>query len=224
MTRGYLEGFLGFEGEGFVHLLLPPVVGQEGVANNSGAGEAGVKVESDLISGMTEEINFKPIKTRERDAEGRGAALLSQGSCEHGCTHMLVLELVSPLTTTLQPGHIPSGYRASNCRQEVMAKQGTVGNSTLQPIPSHCSTSLLLFSSVPLPTRSLLQAFSCSEPQDVPLLLRIFFCICHPALYRRPQGRNPAWHKGTCFFSLPGQCEICGILGDALKQHVKGRD
>jgi len=77
VTQSYLEGFLRFEGEGFVHLLLPPVVGQEGVADNSGAGKAGVKVEGDLISGMTEEINFKPITVRERDADGYAAVVLA---------------------------------------------------------------------------------------------------------------------------------------------------
>lgn len=65
VTQGYLEGLLCFEGEGAVNLFPPPVVGQEGVADNPGAGEAGVKVESNLVSRITEEINFKPKRKRD---------------------------------------------------------------------------------------------------------------------------------------------------------------
>lgn len=120
MTQGYLEWLLCFEGEGVIHLFLPPAVGEEGIADDSGAGEAGVKVESDLVSRITEQINFKPKTAREREVmESCGAMLLALASWEgcRVCPYMLELELVSPLTTTLQPGHIPSGYRASNCRR-----------------------------------------------------------------------------------------------------------
>lgn len=66
MTQGYLERLLCFEGEGVINLFLPPVVGKEGVADDSGAGEAGVKMESNLVSGVTEQIDFKPKTVRER--------------------------------------------------------------------------------------------------------------------------------------------------------------
>lgn len=66
MTEGYLEWLLCFEGEGVINLFLPPVVGEEGVADDSGAGEAWVKMESNLVSGVTEQINFKPKMARER--------------------------------------------------------------------------------------------------------------------------------------------------------------
>lgn len=115
--QGYLERLLCFEGEGAVNLFPPPVVGQEGVADDSGAGKAGVKVESDLVSGMTEEINFKPKTAKERGGGAAPLDLESRGAASGLWPYMLVLELVSPLTTTLQPGHIPSGYRASNCQQ-----------------------------------------------------------------------------------------------------------
>lgn len=54
-----LKGLLCFEGKGAVNLFLPPVAVEEGVADNSGDGEARVKVESDLVSGITEQINLK---------------------------------------------------------------------------------------------------------------------------------------------------------------------
>lgn len=66
MTQGYLKGLLCFEGEGVVNLFLPPVAVEEGVADDSGAGEARVKVESDLVSRITEQINFKPRTVREK--------------------------------------------------------------------------------------------------------------------------------------------------------------
>lgn len=54
-----LKGFLCFEGESVVNLFLPPVAVEERVADDSGAGEARVKVESDLVSRIREQINFK---------------------------------------------------------------------------------------------------------------------------------------------------------------------
>lgn len=92
------------------------MVGKEGVADDPGAGEARIKVESDLVSRITEQVDFKPETGRERGDGAMMLALVSWDCCKQ-CPYMLVLELVSPLTTTLQPGHIPSGYRASNCRQ-----------------------------------------------------------------------------------------------------------
>lgn len=82
MTQGYLEWLLCFQGEGVINLFLPPVVGEERVADDSGAGEARVKVESDLVSRITEQIDLKPKRAIERsDGEPwRDAA----GSCEPG--------------------------------------------------------------------------------------------------------------------------------------------
>jgi len=82
VTQGYLEWFLCFKGESVINLFLPPVVVEEGVADNSGAGEAGIEMESNLISGVTEQINFKPKTARERsDGELWSDAA---GSCEPG--------------------------------------------------------------------------------------------------------------------------------------------
>lgn len=66
MTQCYLEWLHCLKGEGVNNLFLPPAVGEEGVAVDSGAGEAGVKMESDLVPGVTEQINFKPKMVRER--------------------------------------------------------------------------------------------------------------------------------------------------------------
>lgn len=77
-TQGYLKGLLCFEGEDVVNLFLPPDAVEEGVADDSGAGEARVEVESDLVSGLTKQINFKPKTVREKgwravnDASGPG--------------------------------------------------------------------------------------------------------------------------------------------------------
>lgn len=81
MTQGYLKGLLCLEGEGVVNLFLPPVAVEEGVADDSGAGEARVKVESDLVSGITEQINFKPKAVRERRWRAVNDA---SGLCEPG--------------------------------------------------------------------------------------------------------------------------------------------
>lgn len=79
MSQGYLKGLLCSEGKGVVNLFLPPVAVEEGVADDSGAGEARVKVESDLVSGITEQINFKPKTGREM---GWRAVKDASGPCE----------------------------------------------------------------------------------------------------------------------------------------------
>lgn len=69
------------EGEGAVNLFLPPVAVEEGVADNPGAGEARVKVESDLVPGITEQINLKPKAVREKGWRAEDDA---SGPCEPG--------------------------------------------------------------------------------------------------------------------------------------------
>lgn len=92
---------------------------EEGVADNSGAGEARVKVESDLVPGSQSKLISNLGQGEKRDGElgTMLLALVSQESWEQSIPYMPELELVSPWTTMLHPGQIPSGCRASNCRQ-----------------------------------------------------------------------------------------------------------
>lgn len=157
VTQGYLEWLLCFKGENVINLFLPPVVGEKRVADDSGAGEARVEVESDLVSRITEQINFKPKRARERSGGepwSKAAGSREPAELQVVCPYMLVLELVSPLTTMLQPGHIPSGYSASNCQRRGEGEvwqdgRGECSHSSFTCL--HLPHPLIIFSLLPAP-------------------------------------------------------------------------
>lgn len=184
MTQDYLEWLLCFKGEDVINLFLPPVVGKKGVADNSGAGEARVKVQSDLVSRITEQINFKPKKARERsDGEpwSNAAGAREPAELQAACPYMLVLELVSPLTTMLQPGHIPSGYSASNCQRggDGEARQDERGECPHSSFTClHLPHPLIIFSFLPPPTPHAPAFFSLlNKFRDLGYSVFLWFCF-----------------------------------------------
>lgn len=60
MTLYHLERLLYFEGEVAAPLLLPPVVGHVGIADDIWLSEAGVEMEGYSVIVFTQEIDLKP--------------------------------------------------------------------------------------------------------------------------------------------------------------------
>lgn len=61
----HLERLLYSQGEAAAPLLLPPVVGHVGVADDIGLSEAGVEMESYSVIAFTQEIDLKPWGQRK---------------------------------------------------------------------------------------------------------------------------------------------------------------
>lgn len=127
------------------------------------------------------------------------------------CPYMLVLELVSPLTTTLQPGHIPSGYRASNCQRggDGEAWQDGRGAWPHSPLTHlHLSHPLIVFSFLPPSHAGTLSApafFSLLNKLvglGYSIFLHFLFCFCSlippSSLQKSSRAANPTSSTGCC--------------------------
>lgn len=67
MTLDHLERLLYSEGKVAAPLLLPPVVGHVGIADDIWLSEAGVEMEGYSVIVLTKEIDLKPWGQRKKD-------------------------------------------------------------------------------------------------------------------------------------------------------------
>lgn len=131
--------------------------------------------------------NLRQWEKRDGELWTMLLALVSRRAGSRACPYMLELELVSPLTTMLHPGQIPSGCRASNCRRRRTERAGT------DPLPHSVLTLLshifiVIFSLSPSNTGT----------HSIPVFFSLLNNLRDSKLIRNQVSMISSWWGGIC--------------------------